>query len=137
MTRNNIVRFPGVRERQGGFPPEDGRAAANEGPAPPGVEPPAAAPRTAGARAARGVLYGFRYALFLVLMWARGPLRFLLGLVGVPAMFALPLIAFGYEGANKGELLMLCVGAGLGAFVLAWFYDSIVLALSPEPIFLN
>ena len=99
--------------------------------------PPAAAPRTAGARAARGVLYGVRYALFLVLMWARGPLRFLLGLVGVPAMFALPLIAFGYEGANKGELLVLCVGAGLGAFVLAWFYDSIVLALSPEPIFLN
>ena len=137
MTRNNIVRFPGVRERQGGFPPEDGRAAANEGPAPPGVEQPAAAPRTAGARAARGVLYGIRYVLFLVLMWARGPLRFLLGLVGVPAMLALPLIAFGYEGANKGELLMLCVGAGLGAFVLAWFYDSIVLALSPEPIFLN
>lgn len=137
MTRNNIVRFPGVRERQGGFPPEDGRGAANGGLAPPGVEPPAAVPRTAGARAARGVLYGIRYALFLVLMWARGPLRFLLGLVGVPAMFALPLIAFGYEGANKGELLMLCVGAGLGAFVLAWFYDSIVLALSPEPIFLN
>ena len=137
MTRNNIVRFPGVRERQGGFPPEGGRAAVNEGPASPDVQPPAAAPRTAGARAARGVLYGIRYALFLVLMWARGPLRFLLGLVGVPAMFALPLIAFGYEGANKGELLMLCVGAGLGAFVLAWFYDSIVLALSPEPIFLN
>ena len=137
MTRNNIVRFPDVRERQGGFPPEDGRAAANEGPASPDVEPLVVAPRTAGARAARGVLYGIRYALFLVLMWARGPLRFLLGLVGVPAMFALPLIAFGYEGANKGELLMLCVGAGLGAFVLAWFYDSIVLALSPEPIFLN
>ena len=137
MTRNNIVRFPGVRERQGGFPPEDGRAAANEGPASPDVEPLVVAPRTAGARAARGVLYGIRYALFLVLMWARGPLRFLLGLVGVPAMLALPLIAIGYEGANKGELLMLCVGAGLGAFVLAWFYDSIVLALSPEPIFLN
>ena len=137
MTRNNIVRFPGVRERQGGFPPEGGRAAANEGPASPDVEPLVVAPRTAGARAARGVLYGVRYALFLVLMWARGPLRFLLGLVGVPAMFALPLIAFGYEGANKGELLVLCVGAGLGAFVLAWFYDSIVLALSPEPIFLN
>ena len=137
MTRNNIVRFPGVRERQGGSPPEGGRAAANEGPASPDVEPLVVAPRTAGARAARGVLYGIRYALFLVLMWARGPLRFLLGLVGVPAMLALPLIAFGYEGANKEELLMLCFGAGLGAFVLAWFYDSIVLALSPEPIFLN
>ena len=137
MTRNNIVRFPGVRERQGGSPPEGGRAAVNEGPVSPDVEPLVVAPRTAGARAARGVLYGIRYVLFLVLMWARGPLRFLLGLVGVPAMFALPLIAFGYEGANKGELLMLCVGAGLGAFVLAWFYDSIVLALSPEPIFLN
>lgn len=137
MTRNNIVRFPGVRERQGGSPPEGGRAAVNEGPVSPDVEPLVVAPRTAGARAARGVLYGVRYALFLVLMWARGPLRFLLGLVGVPAMLALPLIAFGYEGANKGELLVLCVGAGLGAFVLAWFYDSIVLALSPEPIFLN
>lgn len=83
------------------------------------------------------MLYGIRYALFLVLMWARGPLRFLLGLVGVPAMLALPLVAFGYEGANKGELLLLCVGAGFGAFVLAWFYDSIVITLSPEPIFLN
>ena len=36
--------------------------------------------------------------------------------------------SFGYEGANKGELLLLCVGAGFGAFVLfAWFYDSIVI----------
>ena len=137
MTRNNIVRFPGGRERSGDFSPEGGRAAANAGLAPPGVEPPTAAPRSTCARTAWGVLYGIRYALFLVLMWARGPLRFLLGLVGVPAMLALPLVAFGYEGANKGELLLLCVGAGFGAFVLAWFYDSIVITLSPEPIFLN
>ncbi|MCB1898954.1 MAG: hypothetical protein KDH16_06685 [Rhodocyclaceae bacterium] len=137
MTRNNIVRFPGGRERSGDIPPEGGRAAGNGGLAPPGVELPTAAPRSTCARTAWGVLYGIRYALFLVLMWARGPLRFLLGLVGVPAMLALPLVAFGYEGANKGELLLLCVGAGFGAFVLAWFYDSIVITLSPEPIFLN
>lgn len=137
MTRNNIVRFPGGRERLGRFPPEGGRAAANDAPAPAGGEPPADVRRSAGMRAVSGVLYGIRYALFLLLMWVRGPLRFLLGLVGVPALLALPLVAFGYEGANKGELLLLCGGAGFGSFVLAWFYDSIVLALSPEPIFLN
>ena len=49
MTRNNIVRFPGVRERQGGLPAEGGRTEANEGRTLPGVEQPVAAPRTAGA----------------------------------------------------------------------------------------
>lgn len=135
MTRNNIVNFPGGRERQSRIPPTDGRTAANDDPEPVADGPPA--PRKAGTRAVAGAIYGVRYALFLLLMWVRGPLRFLLGLVGVPALFALPLLALGYDGANKGELLLLCAGAGFGAFVLAWFYDSIVLALSPEPIFLN
>ena len=55
----------------------------------------------------------------------------------LPALIASPMVWLGYEGANKGELLLLCAGGGFGAFALAWFYDSLVLALAPEPIFLN
>ena len=137
MTRNNIVRFPGVGARLRGVIPEAGRGPANDEAGPDADVSPFPVPRSAGGRAVTGALRALRYGLFLVLMWVRGPLRFLLGLVGVPALIALPMVWLGYEGANKGELLLLCAGAGFAAFVVAWFYDSIVLTLAPEPIFLN
>ncbi|WP_323000549.1 hypothetical protein [Denitromonas sp.] len=137
MTRNNIVRFPGAGARLRGVMPDAGRGPANDEAGPGAGEMPGAVPRSAGGRAVTGALRALRYALFLLLMWVRGPLRFLLGLVGVPALIASPMVWLGYEGANKGELLLLCAGGGFGAFALAWFYDSLVLALAPEPIFLN
>lgn len=137
MTRNNIVRFPGGSGRSRSTSVEADRLATHEHVAPAGGESPVPVQPSAGVRAASGVLYGVRYAIFLLLMWMRGPLRFLLGLIGVPALFALPLVWLGYEGANKGELLLLCGVGAFGAFALGWFYDSLVLALAPEPIFLN
>lgn len=134
MTKDNIVYLPKSRGRFGCSPLDGRPVASNESPA---ADNATAQARSAGKRLATWSLYGVRYALFLVMMWVRGPLRFLLGLVGLSAIIALPLIYLGYEGANKGELLLLSGGAGFGSFLLGWFYDSALLALSPDPISLN
>lgn len=79
----------------------------------------------------------FRYLVFLVLMWLRGPIRFFLGLVGVPAMLAIPLVGLGLDSQQKTEIMLGLVALSFGAFVLRWLYDSLLIWLSPEPIFLN
>ncbi len=86
----------------------------------------------------RGALGVIRYVAFLVLYWLRGPLKFMLGIIAVPSLIALPMIAFGMESSqSKTEMMLWLFGAGFGSFVLSWFYDSLLLRLSPEPIFLN
>lgn len=79
----------------------------------------------------------FRHLVFLVLMWLRGPIRFFLGLVGVPAMLAIPLVGLGLESPQKTEIVLGLVALSFGAFVLRWLYDSMLIWLSPEPVFFN
>ena len=78
-----------------------------------------------------------RHMLFLVLMWLRGPIRLFLGIVGVPAMIALPIVALGLESPEKTQILVGLAALSFGAFLLRWLYDSLLIWLSPEPIFLN
>lgn len=103
MTRNNIVRFPGGSGRSRSTSVEADRLATHEHVAPAGGEPPVPVQPSAGVRAASGVLYGVRYAIFLLLMWMRGPLRFLLGLIVSGAEFP---YKFGVDG-------MLATSSGL------------------------
>jgi hypothetical protein len=79
----------------------------------------------------------FRHLAFLVLMWLRGPIRFFLGLVGVPAMLAIPLVGLGLESPQKTEIVLSLVVLSFGAFVLRWLYDSLLIWISPEPVFFN
>lgn len=79
----------------------------------------------------------FRHLVFLVLMWLRGPIRFFLGLVGVPAMIALPIVGLGLESPQKTQIMLALVALSFGAFVLRWLYDSLLIWLSPEPVFFN
>ncbi len=79
----------------------------------------------------------FRHLVFLVLMWLRGPIRFFLGLVGVPAMLAIPLVALGLDSPQKTQIVLGLVALSFGAFVLRWLYDSMLIWLSPEPVFFN
>lgn len=83
------------------------------------------------------VIRFFRHLAFLVLMWLRGPIRFFLGVVGVPAMLAIPLVGLGLESPQKTEIVLGLVALSFGAFVLRWLYDSLLIWLSPEPVFFN
>ena len=94
-------------------------------------------PAGAGNAAARGALGALRYVAFLLLYWVRGPLRFLLGLVAGGSLLVVPILWFGLNSPNKAEILASVAGAGFVAFVVMWIYDSLLLRLSPEPIFLN
>lgn len=83
------------------------------------------------------VIDAFRQLLFLVLMWLRWPVRFLLGLLAVPAMIAIPIVALGLDSPNKVQIVLSLVAVSFGAFLLRWFYDSLLMRLSNEPLFLS
>jgi hypothetical protein len=65
-------------------------------------------------------LGSLRLMLFLVLLWMRGPLRFLLALFEAAALIALPVIGFGlgHGAPHKATFLLAISGA---AFAAAYF----------------
>lgn len=79
-----------------------------------------------------------RHLLVMVMMWLRGPLRFLAALVGVPTMIALPIVIFGMDSSpQKASIIFALLGVSFGSFCLRWLYDSLIMWVSPEPLFLN
>jgi len=79
---------------------------------------------------------GFRYGLFLLLLWIRPLIKLVLSLIAVPMVFILPMIYFGMPETSHRQLLLTWGFAmGFGCFVLRWLYDSLLMKLSPEPIF--
>ncbi|KND60591.1 hypothetical protein BVER_05676 [Candidatus Burkholderia verschuerenii] len=83
-----------------------------------------------------GMLGVLRYTAFVVLLFLRRPIRFVLNLCGSGGLLGFFMIAFGFSGPNRSSLLWLSGGtAAIGMFG-AWFYDSLVLWLSPRPIIL-
>ncbi|WP_338925010.1 hypothetical protein V0M98_39390 (plasmid) [Pseudomonas silesiensis] len=80
----------------------------------------------------------FRHFLVMVLMWLRGPLRLIMGLIAVPTVIALPIVAFGLDASpEKTKIILALVAASFGSFCIRWLYDSLVMWISPEPLFLN
>ena len=79
-----------------------------------------------------------RRFLVMVMMWLRGPLRFIAALVGVPTMIALPIVIFGMDSSpQKASIIFALLGFSFGSFCLRWLYDSLIMWVSPEPLFLN
>lgn len=84
-----------------------------------------------------GVLGVLRYAVFLVLLTLRRPVHFVLGLGAFGGLLGLAFIALGFTGHGKANLLWM---AGIGAFICvagSWFYDMLLLRLSPQPLILT
>lgn len=80
-----------------------------------------------------------KHILFLVLLWLRRPIRLMLGIVGVPAMIAVPILWF-FAPADMPQKTGLLIATGAFGFVcfwLSWTYDSILARLSPTPLFLG
>ena len=85
-----------------------------------------------------GLSVFLRHFLVMVLMWLRGPLRFLMGLIAVPTMIALPIVAFGLDASpEKTRMILALLAVSFGSFCIRWLYDSLVMWISPEPLFLN
>jgi hypothetical protein len=84
-----------------------------------------------------GALRATRYIVFLILLWLRLPIRFVLMLIAVPALIGLPIMWLGLTGPHKGGLMATVAGVSFAAFVLTWLYDTLLLRLSPEPIVLR
>ncbi len=86
--------------------------------------------------ASEGVLYLVRTALFLVLLWLRRPLRWILGFVSSGLILGAIAIAVGLTTPHHEKIRLLAAtsGLGLGSFAIMWFYDALLLRLSPEPI---
>ncbi|EIJ6113755.1 hypothetical protein LJJ21_004715 [Salmonella enterica] len=74
------------------------------------------------------------YVLFLVLWWLRGPVRFLLGLASGASLITLPIMWLGLDAPWKTNAMLAVAAVGFGSAVFMWFYDALLLRLSPEPI---
>lgn len=83
------------------------------------------------------LIAGMRQITFLILFWIRGPIRYVLGAASFAALITAVIMFFGYNGEGKTEMTTAVAGAGFMAFVIMWMYDSLILALSPEPLFLG
>jgi hypothetical protein len=77
-----------------------------------------------------------RYTVFLVLLFLRRPIQFVLRIFGGGGLLVLFVVAIGFSGPDKGEFL--CLAGGMAAIGMcgSWFYDVLLLRLSPRPIVL-
>ena len=75
---------------------------------------------------------GLVYALFLSLLAIRGPFKLILRFAsGIGALTGL-LLLIGSEGMTG--LAIGALGVAFAAFVVGWFYDQLLLRLSPQPL---
>lgn len=120
--KHNVVNFPKPYRAQ----PDDTRELVDY------CEPPI---RQSPLRnAARGTVRGLAYLLFLILLWIRGPIHFVLTMLAGLFMISSVVLLIG---GGYPKLLYISGGVSFGSFVLAWAYDRLLYALSPVPIFLN
>lgn|GEM_PF-4523439 len=84
--------------------------------------------------AARGAVRGFAYLLFLILLWIRTPIQFVLRLLVAAGMLTGILL---WLGGGYPKLMAIGFGLSFGAFFLSFCYDQILYSLSPVPLFLN
>lgn len=93
---------------------------------------------SAGEDSRNGFGLFLRHVLVILMMWLRGPLRFLVALIAVPTMIALPIVIFGMDSSpQKVSFILGLLALSLGSFTLRWLYDSLIMWVSPDPLFLN
>lgn len=76
-----------------------------------------------------------RLPLFLVLYWLRLPVVFLCNLISVPALLAWLFTMYAFP--DKTHMVWGFGFISLGAFALAWLYDIILMALSPQDMMMT
>ena len=87
--------------------------------------------------AARGAVRGFAYLLFLILLWIRTPIQFVLRLLVAAGMITGVVLWLSSGYAKRTEFMWIGFGLSFGAFFLSFCYDQVLYSLSPVPLFLN
>src|SRR5450755_3407492 len=86
-------------------------------------------------RVIRGLRTGLRHALYMILMLVRIPLQFISHFV------IFPLVGFGgFWGFAAGWTSPACLwmtGTGIGLFVISFLFDTFLLWVSPEHLYLE
>lgn len=84
------------------------------------------------------IFFAMLYVVFMVLLWLRPLIKFVLETFGGLSFVAA--LIYGGLGAFSGNIhwpivlpLLIC---SFVAFVLSWIFDSIILAISPEDLWL-
>lgn len=75
-------------------------------------------------------VYLVRAALFLVLLWLRVPVVLVCEFISIPMMFCW-LFAW-YAFPDKKLMIWAFAGTSFAAFAVMWFYDVLLMALSPR-----
>lgn len=75
---------------------------------------------------------GLVYALFLALLAIRAPFKLILRLATGVGAFTGFILLIGSEGMRG--LAIGAIGVAFASFVVGWFYDQLLLRLSPQPI---
>ena len=83
---------------------------------------------------ARGLLATLRVLAFVILTTLRWPIRVALGLVTFFMLLGLPMFWFGFpEGSHERSLYCtVAILAGFGSALLRYFYDELLLKLTPR-----
>lgn len=91
----------------------------------------------------KGLLHGIyaigrmvRFTVFIVMYILRRPVTLLLNLGGIGCLFGTILFAFIDHSASNISFLLTMGTCAIGLMALSWFYDSLLLALSPRPLIL-
>jgi hypothetical protein len=71
-----------------------------------------------------------RLPLFLVMYWLRLPVVFVCNLISIPMLLAWLFALYAFP--DKTAMVWAFGIVSFTAFVLAWFYDFILMALSPQ-----
>ncbi|WP_244832520.1 hypothetical protein [Caballeronia sp. TF1N1] len=82
--------------------------------------------KTVIAHARRATLPAICFLVILILRLMRRPLRFLSALVAIPALVALPVIAFGWSGLHKAAFLAAAGLTALSACMVPELCDALL-----------
>lgn len=79
------------------------------------------------------LLVFFRYVIFFLLRAFKTPIAIICGLAAFSAFVGLPLVYFGYEGGEfRGKFLWYLFGTLIISQAISWFYESLLLKISPD-----
>lgn len=96
------------------------------------VEPPR---RSMGRAIADGAWTVFRHVLYMFLMLVRVPVRILAHVLFLP-LVGLG-IFWGFVAGWHSEAFLSMVGSGIGLYVLSFLFDTLLLWVSPEQLYLE
>lgn len=77
-----------------------------------------------------------RWVVYYLMMWLRPLVQWSTRAVAIPSAI-IAVIAFAMEDGKRPNLPAIFMAVSFAAFLFGWFYDTAILAVAPEPVFLT